>query len=508
MEVEVGQWVLYWQVSCLFMMRGMMKIVIATLLIAAGGLCWGSNRQMCLNPTFSKQEVAQYGQKAKGGHLPSMYFYSIALAKGRGVERDPGLSFKMANDAACRGFQPACYLVALRYNAGCGVEKDKGEAERWFLKFVSWAEKNNDRLSPIVLGNLAWCYLTGHGVKQDPTKAVSLFKQASDNGHLLSAANLGWCYMVGRGVAVDRQKAFHYFEDAALKGSDVAQWYLGLAYLDGMGTATNIIKGVEYLQKSVDSKNVDAQYDLGRLYAIGKDVEQDLVRAKGLLQAAADGGNSKAGELLTVVEDMLQLKEQEKVLRQATNALAKTRRSRPLTSESLNDLEKQTLEKEHHERQMFDRLESFMGVKFGQTVDLSKLKKTDVSNCFEFTPGKLFRGFTHCRVRVTLLSHCVVSVEAETAVISHNSDEYDIVKALIEKKYEKEMVTSFAAGYATATLFLYSETNLRTITLTKYNDGKLVLRATDENMISLENQERKESKKRNAEPYDKDIDAL
>ena len=275
-----------------------------------------------------------------------------------------------------------------------------------------------------------------------------------------------------------------------------------------MGTATNIIKGVEYLQKSVDSKNVDAQYDLGRLYAIGKDVEQDLVRAKGLLQAAADGGNSKAGELLTVVEDMLQLKEQEKVLRQATNALAKTRRSRPLTSESLNDLEKQTLEKEHHERQMFDRLESFMGVKFGQTVDLSKLKKTDVSNCFEFTPGKLFRGFTHCRVRVTLLSHCVVSVEAETAVISHNSDEYDIVKALIEKKYEKEMVTSFAAGYATATLFLHSETNLRTITLTKYNDGKLVLRATDENMISLENQERKESKKRNAEPYDKDIDAL
>ena len=243
-----------------------MKIVIATLLIAAGGLCWGSNRQMCLNPTFSKQEVAQYGQKAKGGHLPSMYFYSIALAKGRGVERDPGLSFKMANDAACRGFQPACYLVALRYNAGCGVEKDKGEAERWFLKFVSWAEKNNDRLSPIVLGNLAWCYLTGHGVKQDPTKAVSLFKQASDNGHLLSAANLGWCYMVGRGVAVDRQKAFHYFEDAALKGSDVAQWYLGLAYLDGMGTATNIIKGVEYLQKSVDSNNVADLVVFGTIY--------------------------------------------------------------------------------------------------------------------------------------------------------------------------------------------------------------------------------------------------
>lgn len=497
----------------------MNKINIAVLLILlCGQVAFGgvSDQQKWLNPTFSEQEVAQYQQKASEGHLPSMYFFSLALSKGRGVERDCTNSFKLAYDAARKGFKPAYYLVAMNYHKGCGVDANQAEAEKWFSKFTSWATQEKKPLSPVTIGNLGWCYSTGHGVSKDPEKAFSLFNQASKQGHMLSMANLGWCYMVGRGVSEDHARAFQCFETAALKGSDVAQRWLGLAYLNGMGTATNVTEGIRWLQMSSDKMNVDAQYDLALRYADGTVVQRDYKRAQELLKMASAGGNRRASELLPTVEKADKLQSQLDVLIQATNALSKVKCEIPPCREALSDFERKKLDKKQHELQMFDRLESFMGMEFGQPLDVTKFKKAAIANWYKFKPAKTFRGFSECLVEISPISHRVVAVESESVSTKYDSDEFDIVKALIEKKYEKEMVLSFPKDgsqftdrrFEVATLHLFSGENLRSVSLTKYFSGKLSLRASDQHMSSLRYQEQEEAKRRKAEPSAKDIDAL
>jgi hypothetical protein len=55
----------------------------------------------------------------------------------------------------------------------------------------------------------------GRGVSRDDAKAVSLYKQAAENGHAGAQCEFGAMYESGRGVAKDEEQAKAWYQKAA-----------------------------------------------------------------------------------------------------------------------------------------------------------------------------------------------------------------------------------------------------------------------------------------------------
>eukprot|EP00956_Cyclotella_meneghiniana_P015727 scaffold24401_cov42-Cyclotella_meneghiniana.AAC.3 len=61
------------------------------------------------------------------------------------------------------------------------------------------------------------------GFPVDHTKAVELYKRASELGSASGHYNLGNSYRLGRGVGIDRKKAAHHLQLAAMMGNVLAR---------------------------------------------------------------------------------------------------------------------------------------------------------------------------------------------------------------------------------------------------------------------------------------------
>lgn len=89
----------------------------------------------------------------------------------------PGLSTPELKKLADKGNAEAAHQMAMRHEAGQGVEKSEAEAARWYRK-------------------------------------------AADKGFTPSQFQLGLCYQKGRGVPTDAAKAREWFTKAASYGGD------------------------------------------------------------------------------------------------------------------------------------------------------------------------------------------------------------------------------------------------------------------------------------------------
>eukprot|EP00956_Cyclotella_meneghiniana_P024510 scaffold49309_cov48-Cyclotella_meneghiniana.AAC.4 len=86
-------------------------------------------------------------------------------------------------------------------------------------------EKYNDPEAILMLG---FCYEFGdNGFPVDHTKAVELYKRASELGCAVAHYHLGIVYRLGRGVDQDRKKTIHHFQIAAMMGHVLARHNLG-----------------------------------------------------------------------------------------------------------------------------------------------------------------------------------------------------------------------------------------------------------------------------------------
>ena len=73
------------------------------------------------------------------------------------------------------------------YQYGWGVEKDPGEAIRWYKK----AAEQGYVKAQYILGN---CYKDGEGVEQDPAEAAKWYSKAAEQGDANAQFNLGRFY--------------------------------------------------------------------------------------------------------------------------------------------------------------------------------------------------------------------------------------------------------------------------------------------------------------------------
>jgi TPR repeat protein/transglutaminase-like putative cysteine protease len=181
--------------------------------------------------------------------------------------------------------------VGTMYEAGRGVERNRGEAIAWFLK----AAGQGDAYSQSHLG---YAYEGGLGVTRDEKLAAEWYAKAADQGDAYGQARLASLYRDGRGLAQDYQQAAKWFAKAADQGSTWAQLNLGLLYFKGKGVPLDYTKAMFWLRSAADRNDSYAQYNLGWAYESGEGVPKDKQEAIKWYGKAADQGNQLASARL------------------------------------------------------------------------------------------------------------------------------------------------------------------------------------------------------------------
>jgi TPR repeat protein len=158
----------------------------------------------------------EYKARAEQGDAEAQFNLGFCYDDGRGVEKDYGEAVKWYRKAAEQNFAPAQFNLGYCYANGQGVRKDKTEAVKWYRQAA-------DQNYTPAQSNLGWCYDNGCGVAKDYVEAVKWYRQAAEQGHAEAQLNLGCCYANGQGVARDKVEAYAWLTMAAKADSDAAE---------------------------------------------------------------------------------------------------------------------------------------------------------------------------------------------------------------------------------------------------------------------------------------------
>lgn len=147
-------------------------------------------------------------------------------------------------DAAKQGLMEAQLNVAVGYEKGSGLEKNKVFAVKWYGKAA-------DR------GHLEARYRQGALLIDDfmPTawaNGVTYLRMAADLGHAGAQCDLGACYGDGKGVEKDPETALAWFRKAADQGDASAQFNIGIAYENGAGVTRDLSEAARWFRRAAD----------------------------------------------------------------------------------------------------------------------------------------------------------------------------------------------------------------------------------------------------------------
>jgi uncharacterized protein len=184
-------------------------------------------------------EMYWFGQGVDKDQTLSAQWYSKAATKDNGAtlfntancilngeNHDLGISMlkiaaEQGNDDAQTSYDAyqgdvnAQISLGIMYSNGLGVEKDNGEAVKWFSK----AAEQGSSEAQCFLGDM---YAKGMGVIKDEVMAANLISMAAKQGHPEAQAYLGDMYWYGQGVKQDTEKAKQWLRLAAKQGQDGA----------------------------------------------------------------------------------------------------------------------------------------------------------------------------------------------------------------------------------------------------------------------------------------------
>jgi uncharacterized protein len=146
-------------------------------------------------------------------------------------------------------------------------------------------------------------FLTGAAAEKDLPKALSLFREAADQGHAEAIGMLGYLYSVGTAVERDDARARAYFEKAAEKGSSDAQLNLGLFLLNGRGGEKDPGRGIRMMEEAVAQGSHRARLMLGEVLMFGEhsNKEPEWQKAYEVLIPAAQSGDARAQNMIGVI---------------------------------------------------------------------------------------------------------------------------------------------------------------------------------------------------------------
>ena len=134
-------------------------------------------------------------------------------------------------------------------------------------------------------------------------QAVTMLREAADQGHMMAQVDCGDLYTFGNGVAKDDRLAFVYSEKAAQQGHPKAQLNTGARYRDGRGCDQCDERAAEWFEKAALQGHADAQHALGYAYQYGQGVPQSDEKAFELYSQSVAQGHPNAQNSLAVCYD-------------------------------------------------------------------------------------------------------------------------------------------------------------------------------------------------------------
>ena len=123
--------------------------------------------------------------------------------------------------------------------------------------------------------------------KGEYDKALVLYNEAAEAGHVEAQLLLGFLHFNGDGVGQDYNTAVKWFTKAARQGDARSQAQLGIMYENGQGVPQDFGAAAQWYNRAADQGYSLAQAALGLMYAVGQGVKQDFPRAHMWLNLAA-----------------------------------------------------------------------------------------------------------------------------------------------------------------------------------------------------------------------------
>lgn len=222
---------------------------------------------------------------ARMGHAKSLDVMGLLWDMGgmpeRGLNEDQRKVLMDYGRVAESGCQGSLLNLGCAYYAGKGVQIDGVEAHRW----LSHAARDGNSQARTLLGKLL---LSGaNGIDQNPSSAISHFKEAVQLGNAEAMYCLACCYMRGIGVPRDGNEAVKLLEEAAEQGNTKAAAELGMV----AAQSDDLNKALPYLELAAESgEHPEALYRLAQMHELGLDGAPDREKALGIFEKGADMG--------------------------------------------------------------------------------------------------------------------------------------------------------------------------------------------------------------------------
>ena len=198
-------------------------------------------------PAKQYRAMAENLKKAEAGDAAAMY----ELAGGymtlggsldqAGAGADYAESLKWAQKAVDAGNANGCWVLALAYEHGRGVETDDEKA-------IAFYKQGAEGGSAACQHSYACRLLKGEGVEEDAAQALGLLEQSAEQGYGLAYKALGHLYETGEGVEPDFDKELEYYEKACEAEPNNAELlrHVGYQYTNLLdGDEEHWLRGVE-----------------------------------------------------------------------------------------------------------------------------------------------------------------------------------------------------------------------------------------------------------------------
>lgn len=197
------------------------------------------------------------------------------------------ICFALATTVMLTGCSPTAeeqYEQAVKYDMGDGVAEDDVKAVSLYRE----AAEQGHVEAQFYLGEKN---STGEGLPQDDTQAVAWWQKAAAQGFPPAMNNLGSMYTLGRGVLKDEAQALVWYQKAADQGYAQAQYNIGGMYFQGTKPLHQDDKqAVVWWQKAAEQGHAMAEYELGAMYTKGRGVLKDeVLGAAWYLKSAQQG---------------------------------------------------------------------------------------------------------------------------------------------------------------------------------------------------------------------------
>ena len=205
--------------------------------------------------TYTSETTSKRNPWTDPNDLHCQYIMGRELLDIDSEDFNPEEGVRLLTLSAMQGFDVAMYRLGKLYLQGEVIEKNVGEALRWFWK----ADAKDNPYAQYQLGKI---YLKGEDVSANYVTVQRMFEKSVRQGNAYAMYSLAKMHLQGTAKYNDINYAVRLLSEAAKRGNQWAEYQLGKMYLYGQGVDKDYELAVQLLTSSASKGNEYAQHIL------------------------------------------------------------------------------------------------------------------------------------------------------------------------------------------------------------------------------------------------------